>query len=67
VVLGALTYTKFEQYDDLTAELGIAGFRGPPIAMMIVGTVVFFIAFMGCCGAIRGTVHSRDFFFYPEH
>jgi len=53
VALGALTYTKFEHYDDLMEQIGVAGFRGPPIAMMIGGGIVFFIAFLGCCGAIR--------------
>jgi len=53
VALGALTYTRFAEYDDLTAELGVGGFRGPPIVMMVGGAIVFFIAFLGCCGAIR--------------
>jgi len=53
VSLGALTYTRFSEYEDLTADIGIPGFKGPPIAMMVGGAIVFFIAFMGCCGAIR--------------
>jgi len=51
VVFGALFFNGYKQYEDILPELG--PYSAPPILMMVVGSIVFFIAFLGCCGTIR--------------
>jgi len=50
IAVGALTYTEQTKYVEMA---DLAKYQGPPIAMMVFGSVMFVIAFMGCCGAIR--------------
>jgi len=50
IVVGALTYTEQTKYVEFV-DLG--KYQGPPIAMMVFGSIMFVIAFMGCCGALR--------------
>lgn len=50
VVVGALTYTEQTKYVEF---FDLGKYQGPPIAMMVFGSVMFVIAFMGCCGALR--------------
>ncbi|KAF0300669.1 CD63 antigen [Amphibalanus amphitrite] len=47
--LGAVMKGYYNRYLDF---LG-GGVVGTPIPLIIVGVVIFFVAFLGCCGAIR--------------
>jgi len=51
ITFGALFYNGYKTYESILPDLGPYTF--PPILMMVVGGVVFIIAFMGCCGTIR--------------
>ncbi|XP_043242337.1 CD63 antigen-like isoform X1 [Amphibalanus amphitrite] len=49
VTLGAVIKGYYNKYLDFLGD----GVVGAPILLIIVGVVIFFVAFMGCCGAIR--------------
>lgn len=49
VALGAVIKGYYNKYLDFLGD----GVVGAPILLIIVGVVIFFVAFMGCCGAIR--------------
>lgn len=51
VVFGVLFYNGYKEYETILPDLG--PYQFPPILMIVVGAVIFFIAFMGCCGIIR--------------
>lgn len=54
LVAGALTYANIDKVDyymdKVQNEVNISA---SPIALIVVGSIVFIIAFYGCCGAIR--------------
>lgn len=50
LIAGALTYANIDKVDDKLKEVYVSG---SPIALIVVGSIVFIIAFYGCCGAIR--------------
>ncbi|XP_064597847.1 CD63 antigen-like [Liolophura sinensis] len=49
IIIGALVQTRFHEYFDFFG----GKFNGAAILLIIVGVVIFMIAFFGCCGAIR--------------
>jgi len=51
VAFGGLFYYGYTQYKEILPDLGPYG--TPPLLMIIVGSIVFVIAFLGCCGTIR--------------
>jgi CD63 antigen len=51
IALGAMFYSGYKDYEAVLPDLGPYGY--PPILMMVIGAVVFLIAFMGCCGTLR--------------
>jgi len=51
IVFGALTQSGYQKYLEFLGELG--AYQAPPIIAIVVGSIVFIIAFAGCCGAIR--------------
>jgi len=51
VAFGAIFYSGYKEYEKILPNLGPYGY--PPILMMVIGCVVFLIAFMGCCGTLR--------------
>lgn len=50
LIAGALSYANIDKIDDHLKDVDVAG---SPIALIVVGSIVFIIAFYGCCGAIR--------------
>jgi hypothetical protein len=50
VALGALTYNGIETYE-VFYQPGM--YKASPIGMMVVGSIILLIAFMGCCGVLR--------------
>jgi len=52
IVAGALTQTGYLKYVDFLDE-PLGAYQAPPIMMIVIGSIVFLIAFAGCCGAIR--------------
>jgi len=51
IALGTMFYTAYKNYETLLPELG--PYQLPPLLMIVVGSVIFLISFMGCCGVIR--------------
>jgi len=51
IVFGALTQTGYQKYLEFLGDIG--AYQAPPIIAIVVGSIVFIIAFAGCCGAIR--------------
>lgn len=49
LIVGALIWSKNQYYEHFVGE----SFLIASIVLMIVGSLVFFISFLGCCGAIR--------------
>ncbi|XP_066997503.1 23 kDa integral membrane protein [Anabrus simplex] len=49
LVLGILVLTETEVYQEFLA----GKFHAPPILLIVIGCIVFVVAFLGCCGAIR--------------
>lgn len=49
IVAGALAYADFGKYSHFLEGKIIV----PPLILLVVGFFVFFIAFLGCCGAIK--------------
>jgi len=50
VTAGALVLTGYQNYEHV-ADLD--SYKAPPILLIAVGSAVFLIAFMGCCGVLR--------------
>lgn len=54
LIAGALTFANIDKVgyfvDRVQSEVS---FTASPIALMVVGSIIFVIAFYGCCGAIR--------------
>lgn len=50
VVIGGVSLAKVAELQDVTEEHNIVA---PSILFIVLGSVVFVIAFFGCCGAIR--------------
>jgi CD63 antigen len=54
LIAGALSYANIDKANYFMDEVNNeVNFSAPPIALMVVGSIVFVIAFYGCCGAIR--------------
>lgn len=49
VALGAVIKGYYNKYLDFLGD----GVVGAPILLIVVGVIIFFVAFMGCCGAIK--------------
>ncbi|KFB48708.1 AGAP007209-PA-like protein [Anopheles sinensis] len=50
IVIGAISLVRLDEIRDITDEYNIVA---PSILLIVFGSVVFLIAFFGCCGAIR--------------
>jgi hypothetical protein len=50
LIAGALSYANIDKIDNHLQNVDVSG---SPIALIVVGSIVFIIAFYGCCGAIR--------------
>jgi len=54
LIAGALTYANIDKADFVMEKVhSQVNFTASPIALMVVGSIVFVVAFFGCCGAIR--------------
>jgi len=54
LIAGALTYANIDKSNYFMEEVSEkVNFTASPIALMVVGSIIFVIAFFGCCGAIR--------------
>lgn len=49
IVVGAVIQSSYHHYENFVGE----NFWTAPILMIIVGTLIFVISFLGCCGALR--------------
>jgi hypothetical protein len=50
LIAGALSYANIDKIDNHLKDVDVTG---SPIALIVVGSIVFIVAFYGCCGAIR--------------
>lgn len=50
ITIGALSFNGFKTYENFVE---LKAYQAPPIGMMVVGGIILFIAFMGCCGTVR--------------
>ncbi|EEB14734.1 tetraspanin-8, putative [Pediculus humanus corporis] len=50
IVVGSLLLSNISSFQDLVQD---ASLRAPQIFIIVVGVVIFFIASLGCCGAVR--------------
>uniref|UniRef100_U5EYJ6 Tetraspanin n=1 Tax=Corethrella appendiculata TaxID=1370023 RepID=U5EYJ6_9DIPT len=50
IAIGAVILSKFNELDKLVEEHNAGA---PPIALIVLGSIIFIISFFGCCGAIR--------------
>lgn len=50
VVAGALVVSGYNTYEHV---VNLDAYKAPPIILIVVGSAVFLIAFMGCCGVLR--------------
>jgi CD63 antigen len=53
ITAGALSYVGYDKYLDIAKEVDLDAYKAPPILMMVIGSIVFIIAFLGCCGAMQ--------------
>jgi len=54
LIAGALTYANIDKADYFMDKVhNEVNFTASPIALMVVGSIIFVIAFFGCCGAVR--------------
>jgi len=54
LISGALTYYNIDKANYVMEKVNNeVNFTASPIALMVVGSIIFVIAFFGCCGAIR--------------
>jgi len=51
IALGVLQYNGYKEYKEITAEIG--PYQASPIVLWVIGGIILFIAFMGCCGTLR--------------
>ena len=49
IVTGGVVQGAYSQYLDFLGD----GFFSTPVFLIIVGCIIFFVAFFGCCGAIK--------------
>lgn len=49
IVVGAVIQSSYQHYENFVGE----NFWTAPILLMIVGSLIFVISFLGCCGALR--------------
>ena len=49
IVTGGVVQGAYSQYLDFLGD----GFFNTPVFLVIVGCIIFFVAFFGCCGAIK--------------
>ncbi|XP_063227101.1 23 kDa integral membrane protein-like isoform X2 [Bacillus rossius redtenbacheri] len=49
LVVGALTQAQISEVNQFLD----GKFSGPPIVLIVLGSVIFVVAFLGCCGAVR--------------
>ncbi|XP_077997762.1 CD63 antigen-like [Glandiceps talaboti] len=49
IIVGGLAQSKYSEYTDIAGGI----FTGLPIYIIIVGCVIFVVAFLGCCGAAK--------------
>jgi len=77
LIAGALSYANIDKVDYFMEKAkNEVNFSASPIALMVVGSIIFVIAFYGCCGAIREshcmivtvscTLHN-EFIFYTSY
>ncbi|KAK6625416.1 hypothetical protein RUM43_005714 [Polyplax serrata] len=50
IVVGSLLLSNIASFEDLVKDEGM---KTPQIFIIVVGIIIFFIATLGCCGAIR--------------
>lgn len=50
IIVGALIRTSYQHYENF---IGDKNFFLAPIVLVIIGSMVFIISFLGCCGALR--------------
>jgi hypothetical protein len=50
LIAGALSYADIKEVDQHLKNVDV---NGSPIGLIVLGSIVFVIAFYGCCGAIR--------------
>jgi len=54
MISGSLTYANIDKANYVMEKLNNeVNFTASPIAMMVVGSIIFVVAFFGCCGAFR--------------
>lgn len=54
LIAGALTYVNIDKADHFMDKVNEqVNFSAPPIVLMVIGSIIFVIAFFGCCGAIQ--------------
>jgi len=53
ITAGALSYVGYDKYLEIAKEVDLDAYKAPPILMMVIGSIVFVIAFLGCCGAMQ--------------
>ncbi|CAH1710391.1 unnamed protein product [Chironomus riparius] len=49
IIIGAIIQSSYHHYENFIGE----SFWTAPIVLMVVGSLIFFISFLGCCGAMR--------------
>lgn len=49
IIIGAIIQSSYHHYENFIGE----SFWTAPILMMIIGTLIFVISFLGCCGALK--------------
>lgn len=52
LVLGVLVQVRNKHYSDHLDEI-TRNLTFPSITLIVIGSIIFIIAFLGCCGAIR--------------
>lgn len=52
VTAGALVLVEYKEYKEVV-DVDLEAWKAPPICLIVAGSAVFLIAFMGCCGVLR--------------
>lgn len=50
VTCGTLVLLDYKEYQHV---VDLETYKAPPILLIVAGTAIFLIAFMGCCGVLR--------------